>query len=170
MLWNLNTTSKDALKIHWYSDIAQLVELFDQVVEMDRTFFPTPWSSEQWRRLIGTGEREFLLGVLSGGTQHQSLMGFILFFTDKVDSFAHLVKIVIHPDHCRKGLAAWLFYEFVARGRNEVDRVYLEVEAANNAAYSLYKKLGFKELRVLRDFYGQNRDGIGMLYLSSQDD
>lgn len=41
-------------------------------------------------------------------------------------------------------------------------RIYLEVEASNERAISLYRSLGFAAVRVLPDYYGSTRPGLSM--------
>ncbi|HZZ42410.1 MAG TPA: GNAT family N-acetyltransferase [Tepidisphaeraceae bacterium] len=47
-----------------------------------------------------------------------------------------------------------------ARG---VRRVYLEVDAANEAAMRLYDRAGFRRLGSLPDYYGEGKDGVHMV-------
>ena len=64
------------------------------------------------------------------------------------------IRILLADDHqlFRDGLRAML--------EKEAD---LEVEVDNGAAQSLYEAVGFRRARVLRDYYGSDRDGLRMV-------
>ena len=47
--------------------------------------------------------------------------------------------------------------------RRGVRRVYLEVEATNAPAVSLYERLGFRGIGTLPDYYGEGRHGLHMM-------
>jgi ribosomal protein S18 acetylase RimI-like enzyme len=50
--------------------------------------------------------------------------------------------------------------ELTMRG---VRRVYLEVEAGNDAARALYERSGFMRSSALVDYYGPGKDGVQMV-------
>lgn len=156
----MKTTSKFSDSISWIETWSELCVELDSLCSFDQLYFPLPWLKDQWGHLLSDGLREFSLGLCR---QEGQLLGFVLLFHDQADRFSHLVKIATHPDYKRQGLARNLFEQFVSS--QDFERIYLEVEKTNDAACALYRSLGFTELRVLKDFYGQGRDGLGMLWL-----
>jgi ribosomal-protein-alanine N-acetyltransferase len=48
--------------------------------------------------------------------------------------------------------------------RRGVRRVYLEVEATNTPAVTLYQRLGFRGIGDLPDYYGPGKHGLHMLF------
>lgn len=71
----------------------------------------------------------------------------------------HLMKIAIHPDHRRKGLATKIITacaKVATARRAQVFSLY--VDPANMPAYMLYTiKLGFNLDSILADYYGPGR-------------
>ena len=76
---------------------------------------------------------------------------------------AEMLFVCTHPAYRHSGLATKLIKETIAAMPDEIHRVVLEVRSKNREAISLYKKLGFVELGVRRDFYTTpNDDAIVM--------
>ena len=68
------------------------------------------------------------------------------------------------PDRRRQGIGRAL----VARAlkyliEHQVEEADLEVNVSNYPAQALYRSFGFRRAKLLRNYYGQNRDGIRMV-------
>lgn len=126
--------------------------------ELDQAFFPTPWSKDSWEKLFNEHER--LLVTLKA---NEITIGFCLFDLNAVDSFAHLLKIVIHPELRNKGYSKKLLNEALLNlEKKGFTQFFLEVEESNLAAQKLYKSSGFKIIHRKKDFYGENRAALIM--------
>ncbi len=126
--------------------------------ELDREFFPTPWSFDSWQDLFFENERLLVLLFCN-----ESVIGFCLFNISPEDSFAHLLKILIHPEKRHIGLASIL----LNKATSELDEIgcsklYLEVEENNYAAISLYSSSGFHSILTKKNFYGEGRSALIM--------
>ncbi len=79
---------------------------------------------------------------------------------------ADLLDIAIAARHQRRGLGRSLLEEMVALARRAgMRRVLLEVRASNAAAIGLYRKAGFADIGLRRDYYpasGGREDAIVM--------
>jgi len=129
-----------------------------ELFEIDRNFFPTPWSIESWINLCDGHNR--LLILLKNGND---TIGFCLF--DKViqDSFAHLLKILIIPSYQKLGLSKELLNKaLLVLCKSGCTHYFLEVEQSNITAQKLYLSSGFKIIHRKKDFYGENRDALIM--------
>ncbi len=128
--------------------------------EIDRDFFPTPWSLDSWKYLFNEQERLLVVMNLDDVT-----IGFCLF--DKIidDSFAHLLKIIIHPNYRGQGLSKKLLRQALLNLHMRGYRhFFLEVEESNFAAQKLYSSEGFKIIHRKKDFYGANRAALIMTF------
>jgi [ribosomal protein S18]-alanine N-acetyltransferase len=66
----------------------------------------------------------------------------------------HVNNIASHPDFRQQGIGASLMEMAIAEGRRRrIAFVLLEVRASNEAAQSLYRKLGFSFVARRRDYY-----------------
>lgn len=126
--------------------------------ELDRDLFPTPWSLDSWENLFLKQDR--LLVLIK---KKDKIAGFCLFDKNAIDAFAHLLKIVIHPDYRGIGLSKLLLNTAITHlEKNGFSQFFLEVEESNEAAQRLYLGAGFKAIHRKKDFYGEKRAAIIM--------
>ena len=126
--------------------------------ELDQSFFPTPWGQDSWENLFLDHDR--LLIVLQIKNQ---VIGLCLFDKSVGDSFAHLLKILIHPQYRNKGLSKKLLnMAFLKLESFGCSQLFLEVEEHNHAAQRLYLAMDFKIIHRKKDFYGTDRSGLIM--------
>lgn len=128
-----------------------------EVIKLDQTFFPTPWTTKQWEEL------DPLTHTLFTWRAGEELKGFALFWTTQYDDTAHLLKILLLNESRGTG-AALIFWSYV---RDELRRkgfksVYLEVEAGNIRAKAFYEKVGFKVIRRNKAYYSSGEDALIM--------
>jgi ribosomal-protein-alanine N-acetyltransferase len=130
-----------------------------ELSELDRQFFPTPWSLDSWNNLFIDHDR--LLMIIKF---NESIIGLCLFDKSVEDSFAHLLKILIHPQLRNKGLSKKLLSSALAN--LEVLgclHFFLEVEENNCMAQRLYLGLDFQVIHRKKNFYGHNRSALIMM-------
>ena len=94
---------------------------------------------------------------------NETVVGFII--GQKQDSsgtrIGHVYTLDVVTDYRRKGIGHQLVIE-LERLFNEknVKDCYLEVDVENAGALSLYRKLGYKELKRLKNYYSKGVDGV----------
>jgi ribosomal-protein-alanine N-acetyltransferase len=75
----------------------------------------------------------------------------------------HIVSIAVMPEHRRKGIGYALICKAMEGMRlYNAKQAFLEVRVSNKPAISLYEKLGFKVLRVIRGYYSDGEDAYVM--------
>ena len=76
----------------------------------------------------------------------------------------HVYTIDVLVKHRRKGVGLRLLRELEQRFvENGVEICYLETGRENVAALELYRKQGYTELNILKDFYSDEVDGIRLM-------
>jgi len=76
----------------------------------------------------------------------------------------HVYTIDVLVKHRRKGVGLRLLRELEQRFvENGVEICYLETGRENVAALELYRKHGYTELNILKDFYSDEVDGIRLM-------
>jgi ribosomal-protein-alanine N-acetyltransferase len=126
--------------------------------ELDRQFFPTPWALDAWQNLFLEHDRLLILVEMN-----ETAVGFCLFDKSVGDSFAHLLKILIHPQHREAGLAKVLLDAALTNLKLAgCSQFFLEVEETNLSAIRLYEAHGFQSIHKKKDFYGANRSALIM--------
>ena len=108
------------------------------LVALDRDLFPRPWGAEGWARELGRvdgwievveGDRGDLLAACCGWVAAGE---------------AEVLRVMTRPEVRRRGLAGDLLARFRATAEaGGAERIFLEVDAGNEAACALYAKHGF---------------------------
>ncbi len=134
-------------------------EDLDEVLDIERGSFPRPWTRGQFESELGNPvSRALVLRVSDGG--REPVGGYIIFWI--VFGEAHILDIAVKQDMRGRGLAAALLNAALGQMRgNTVYRVFLEVRRSNAAARGLYRKFGFRESFVRKNYYG-DEDAIVM--------
>lgn len=134
-------------------------EVINSISSIDLQYFPTPWKKSAWEDLFSNSNRILSLAYSSG-----ELLGFALFEFSVVDSFAHLLKIIIIPNAQNKGAGEALLRSCleVLTSDKTINQYFLEVEIGNEPAIGLYKKCGLQIIHTKKDFYGASKDAYIM--------
>ncbi|HNQ43902.1 MAG TPA: ribosomal protein S18-alanine N-acetyltransferase [Candidatus Cloacimonadota bacterium] len=114
------------------------------IITVENRAFPDPWPPEAFTGLLDY--HNWIL-ELDG-----KLIGYIMyhFIMDE----AVILNFAIDPDYTDRGFGGYLLNgslsELIARGCR---RVFLDVRKSNLVAIGLYKKNGFEELGIRKDYY-----------------
>jgi len=129
----------------------------DDIIRLDQTFFPTPWTTTQWQELAH--ETHTLLCWREGTV----LKGFCLLWTLFGDDTAHLLKILLLEETRGTG-SSTKFWEGICEElkKKGFQSVYLEVEASNRRAQTFYEKVGFTVIRRNKAYYSSGEDALIM--------
>ena len=130
---------------------------FSDIILLDQTHFPRPWSTKDWENLNWDNHQLF------NWKQGSVTIAFALFGLVPSDDVAHLLKICVQSSARGSGLAQLFWQEcqeqITACGAKSV---YLEVELPNQRAIGFYKKLGFASLRTIKRYYSDGTDALTM--------
>lgn len=128
-----------------------------EVVDLDLTFFPTPWTRQQWSEL------NLSTHTIFGWRKEEKLLGFALLWIMEGDDTAHLLKILLLNDSRGTGASTAFWSEIIRELKNKgFSSVYLEVEAHNLRAKTFYEKVGFAVLRRIKGYYSNGEDALTM--------
>ncbi len=127
--------------------------------DLDSKYFPTPWDSFSWDHVLSNGADRFILI----DERDASIPGFILFDLNVVDSFAHLLKILVNPENRGQRIGKDLLNEAVSvLKKRGIKTYFLEVEEENVVARNLYENTGFKVIHKKKHFYSNGGTAIIM--------
>jgi len=81
----------------------------------------------------------------------------------KEGQMGHIISIAVHPNHRRRGIGIGLAKTLMGH-LQELGATFfqLEVKMTNKAARGMYRKLGFVEEYILRNYYGDGKDAVLM--------
>jgi ribosomal-protein-alanine N-acetyltransferase len=127
--------------------------------DLDQNYFPQPWDSVSWSEIFNTSAYRLIIQIL----EDNHVIGFLLLEISFVDSFAHLLKIIIHPTERQKGLGMCLINEGLRQLKERsIKTIFLEVEENNISAIKIYQHAGFKIIHKKKQFYSNGADALIM--------
>ncbi len=121
-----------------------------QVCAIENGSFPNPWRVMTFRGEIHNQTISFPLVIVH--SLHKSVIGYVIFW--KVFEDVQINNIAVHPDYRRLGIGRTVLEGIIEQLRKEgIKNVTLEVRPSNNAALTLYRKLGFRPLTIRKGYY-----------------
>jgi ribosomal-protein-alanine N-acetyltransferase len=120
----------------------------DQVLDIERASFPTPWTRAAFCYEIEQN-KVARCTVMRG---RRGIVGYLCLW--EIGHEIHITNLAVHPERRRRGMARQLLgaalIEGVARG---VTLAFLEVRPSNTRALALYESLGFQVIGRRNGYY-----------------
>ncbi len=130
----------------------------DEVYEINRLSFSSPWSRENFEREILNNKIAKYFVV----EKDNRIVGYIGFW--QIFREAQITAIAVHPDFRRKGIGeAMLDYIIELCKKNSIEEIVLEVRVSNTIAQNLYLKKGFKKVGIRKWYYRDGEDALVMI-------
>ncbi|MDM7913516.1 MAG: GNAT family N-acetyltransferase [Methanotrichaceae archaeon] len=93
--------------------------------------------------------------------ENDIIVGFIIGFVSGGTGFIYTLDV--HPDYRRKGIGSMLISALEENLRADgAKRIRLEAALDNPAALVLYRKAGYREEEILRNYYGKGFHAVRM--------
>jgi [ribosomal protein S18]-alanine N-acetyltransferase len=122
----------------------------EQVMVIERMSFPYPWTEGMVRsELCGAPDS---LSFVGRETERGPVLAYVFMraFPDEL----HLLSIAVDPAWRRQGVGdALIALVLKTLHEQKLRRVTLEVRVSNRPACRLYRKFGFKEIGIRRQYY-----------------
>ena len=118
-----------------------------QVAELEKLCFSDPWSEKSVASELNNALSLWLVAVdgdtVAGYVGSQSVLG-----------ESDMMNVAVHPDFRRRGVGEALILELIAALKEQGNHcLSLEVRASNASAIALYKKLGFAQIGLRKNYY-----------------
>jgi len=130
------------------------------VAKLEAASFTHPWPLEEVRYELKENPCAAVLGLYFDG----ELRGYIDFMIT-FDS-ATISRLAVYPKDRRKGYAEALIKEMhriCLSSSDKIEWITLEVRSSNEAARSLYEKMGYEKITVKPKYYTDGEDAIYMM-------
>ncbi len=139
-----------------------ILEDVPQAVEIETQCFSQPWSEKSFQDSLAREDTLFLvceeqnsekaqksLGVFGN---HSCITGYIGMYISFEE--ADITNVAVSPSHRQKGYGNALVASAIQKAKEkQIERIFLEVRVSNLPAIALYKKMGFENLGVRKNFY-----------------
>jgi len=134
------------------------VEDIDQILEVEHASFTTPWSREAFYNELHNNRFAVYI-VLE---ENNKILGYCGAWI--VIDEAHVTNVASLPDYRGRKLGEALLQKMMSMAREMgAKSMTLEVRVTNHAAQSLYRKLGFQDGGIRKNYYSDNQeDGLVM--------
>lgn len=132
----------------------------ERVAAIEAAAFTSPWKAETFLTLLERpGAELWVLEEAEGGVLGYAVLWCIL-------DQGELANIAIVDGHRGKGYGTYLLTRVidVARDRG-VESLYLEVRVSNTGAADLYRRFGFEQIGVRRNYYDSPREDALLMVL-----
>ena len=128
------------------------------LMDIETASFTCPWSEESFRAALESDTVSVPVCLSGEGV----LIGFACLLT--VADEGELLNIATSPEYRRNGAAERLMEHCldICRAKG-VSVLYLEVRESNAPARSLYRKMGFGEIGVRRNYYEKPRENAVLM-------
>ena len=124
------------------------LEDLDEVLEIERLSFKTPWSRAAFRYEIAQNRVARCVVVRAAG----QLAGYLCLW--EIGHEIHITNLAVHPHRRGQGLARALLQAMLEDGRARgVTLAFLEVRPSNAEALGLYESLGFSVIGRRKGYY-----------------
>ena len=117
-----------------------------EVLLIERATYPFPWTEGIFKDCINSDYQCIAI------TLHDELIAYLI--VSVVLDEAHLLNVCVHSQWRQQGLGgaamSWLFAFLQTKN---IEALFLEVRPSNKAASALYRRLGFEEIGLRKDYY-----------------
>ena len=123
-----------------------------QIAELEKLCFNDPWSENSIASELGNRLSCWLVAL-----DDDQVVGYV--GSQTVLGETDMMNIAIHPDYRKQGIATALISALIeALKERSSHTLMLEVRSSNEAAKSLYMKMGFEAVGIRKNYYRNPRE------------
>ncbi|OLS37322.1 ribosomal protein S18-alanine N-acetyltransferase [Bacillus sp. MRMR6] len=136
-------------------------EDIDQILEVEHASFTTPWSREAFYNEIY--HNKFAIYIVL--EEDEKIIGYCGAWI--VIDEAHVTNVAILPSYRGKKLGDALLRKMISIAKEMGARsMTLEVRLTNHVAQSLYRKLGFQDGGIRKNYYSDNQEDALVMWVN----
>ncbi|WP_078415069.1 ribosomal protein S18-alanine N-acetyltransferase [Priestia abyssalis] len=132
----------------------------DQILLIERLSFTIPWSREAFYNELTHNQYARYLVM----EEEESIIGYCGLWI--VLDEAHVTNIALLPEYRGKGLGTGLLRKAMIEAKElGALTMTLEVRVSNHVAQSLYRKFGFKNGGIRKNYYSDNQEDALVMWV-----
>lgn len=133
------------------------------ILDIEKESQASAWSEQSFRNELGHKH-----GIFIVATKGDKVLGYAGAWI-LVDE-AHITTLAVKPETRKQGLGKLLMEELLKRSVQQgATCSTLEVRVGNVAAITLYRKIGFVESGIRKDYYPDNKESALVMWLHDLD-
>ena len=122
------------------------------VARIEEECFSMPWSEKSFQDSIGREDTIFLVCAESQQVQSHRIVGYIGMYLSFGEG--EITNVAVSSVYRKKGYGQALIQAAMAEAKKQnAESILLEVRKSNEPAISLYKRNGFEEIGIRKNFY-----------------
>jgi ribosomal-protein-alanine N-acetyltransferase len=135
------------------------VDDIDQVCEIEKLSFTTPWSRESFESELSKNSlAKYFVVKIEGRV---AAYGGIWIVLDE----GHITNIAVHPDFSGRQIGEKIAQRLLQAAKESMAvHVTLEVRTSNDVARNLYKKLGFVDSGMRKGYYADTGEDAVIMW------
>ncbi|NLL73936.1 MAG: ribosomal protein S18-alanine N-acetyltransferase [Clostridiales bacterium] len=119
----------------------------DMVCKIEEETFSDPWSKTSFLKSISDANNHYLVAIIDS-----KLVGYCGYYG--VSGEGYIYNVAVDKDYRRQGIGYQMLVELIKKAEARgITALTLEVRQSNMAAIHLYKRLGFSQEGIRKDFY-----------------
>lgn len=128
-----------------------------QVAQLEEICFSDPWSEKSIASELSNPLSLWLVAM-----EGERLAGYV--GSQSVEGEADMMNVAVHPDFRRRGAGEALVRALVtALAEKEIHSLTLEVRVSNVSAIGLYRKIGFEQVGLRKNYYRHPKEDAYIL-------
>lgn len=134
----------------------------EAVASIEAEVFSDPWSKESFQKEVCVTNHIYLVAE-----ENHNIIGYCGLW--EVSGEGYITNVCVVPDSRGRAVGTKMLTELIRIAeQDDITAVTLEVRVSNEAAQHLYKKLGFKEAGIRKDFYSHPREDAVIMWKYKQ--
>jgi len=131
------------------------------IIEIETLCFAVPWSKNAFLQEI---DNEIAYYIVARDGQDIVGYGGMWLILDE----AHITNVAVTPQRQREGIANQIVAGLIAKADAcQITSMTLEVRVSNARAIHLYKKFGFQDAAIRKDYYEDNHEDALIMWRKS---
>lgn len=124
----------------------------EDVLEVSSLSLKETWSKDSYSKELENPMAKYLVAEVNN-----KVIGFAGLWT--IFDEGHITNIAVHPDYRGNGIGSKLMKSLIDNSHSwYINSLTLEVRSSNTIAQNLYKKYGFKEEGIRKNYYSDNKE------------
>ncbi len=157
----MDTESKFEINVHIRWMIRRDMQ---EVLEIEKASFEFPWSEEDFIRCL---RQRNCIGMVA--EHDERVVGFMIYELHK--NQLHVLNFSVLPDSRRSGVGQQMVRKLIGKlSQQRRNRILLEIRETNLMAQLFFRKLGFRAVSVLRDYYDDTTEDAYVMQYRYQEE